>query len=660
MIESVGWKGALPRLLGATALLYVLSRFLPCAPQKHFGVLDDSWMQVLHTAFQQHWQFGRDIVFTFGPWGFLYGGFDPATRFISIIVWAALALTFWWVGWSIARHLFGNEIIAWLWFMFFVAVSSVTIFLNMDVRLTAFAVLLLLLHFFVEDKPWSVIQVVLTISLGLLSLVKFSELILAVVVVLAIAVNTVLRYRRFPWILLVFGGGVLFFWALAGQHLSSLTPFFSNSWRMTSSYTEAMMQTRANEIPDVSGFVAAAILLCALMGAAAWARHRYFGIIPLAGFCFILFAAFKYGYVRHDGHEVTALSQLLLMSLVCLSLLWRMARKNGALGLMVNFLPVVGIWFFASATFGRYSQTGLAATFALTFGSHDFFAPMELFREKKDRVEAHQRFLRDFRNKFPLPAIKGSVDVYPWNQATVLAHGLDYRPRPVIQSYSAQTPELAGLNAAFLRGDRSPENIFFELKTIDDRFPSSDDGLSWPELWTRYEVMERTGNFARLQRRAKPSRYEMFPLGESSFEFGTTVNLPSTDAGPIWAEIDITKSLFGKIASFLFKPPVLWMTTTLKNGRSRPFRIVPAMARGGLLISPLVESTEAFTLLSATNPATATADLEVASIGLPAVTKSVTRCYQSPIRLRLYRLRVSDGDQGQQSMQLSAVARRTH
>jgi hypothetical protein len=620
-------------------------RFLPRAPQKHYGVLDDSWMQVLHMAFQQHWQFGRDIVFTFGPWGFLYGGFDPATRFIPIIIWAALALTFWWAGWSIARHLFGNEITAWLWFMFFVAASSVTIFLNMDVRLTAFAVLVLLLHFFVEDKPWSVMQVVLTISLGLLSLVKLSELVLAGVVVLAIAANTVLRYRRFPWILLVFGGSVLSFWMLAGQQLSSLTPFFSNSWRMTSGYTEAMMQTRANEIWDVGCFVAAATLLCALIGVAAWARHRYFGIIPMAGFCFILFAAFKYGYVRHDGHEVTALSQLLLMSLVCLSLFWTMARKNGALALMANFLPVVGIFFFASATFGRYSQTRLAATFALTFGSRDFFAPMELFRGEKDLVEAHQKFLRDFRNEFPLSPIKGSVDVYPWNQATVLAHGLDYRPRPVIQSYSAQTPELAKLNAAFLRGDRAPENIFFEVKPIDHRFPSLDDGLSWPELLTRYEVMERAGNFVRLQCRAKPSRYKMIPLGESSFEFGTTLNLPSTDAGPIWAEIDIIKSLTGKIASVLFKPPALWMTTTLKDGRNRPFRIVPAMARGGFLISPLVESTKSFTLLSATNSATAMADFEVASISLFAVTRSATRYYQSPIRLRLYRLSVSDGDQ---------------
>jgi hypothetical protein len=355
-----------------------------------------------------------------------------------------------------------------------------------------------------------------------------------------------------------------------------------------------------------------------------------------------LFAAFKYGYLRHDGHEVTAVSQLLLISLVCLSLLWTKARKIGALALVAIFLPVIGICFFASTTFARYSETGLAATFAQTFGSRDLFAPAKIF--KKDLLEAHEKFLSDFRSKFPLPPVRGSVDVYPWNQAAVLAHGFNYRPRPVIQSYSAQTPDLANLNAEFLRSDRAPDNIFFEVKTIDGRFPSLDDGLSWPELLTRYEVTERAGNFVRLQRRTKAGHYEMIPLGEHSLEFGATLNLPSIEAGPIWAEIDITKPLTGKIAAVLFKPPVLWMTTTLKDGRSQWFRIVPAIARSGFLISPLVEITDSFVLLSATDSGTAMGDLEVTSISLSAVSEPATRCYQSPFRLRLYRLRVSDGE----------------
>src|ERR1043165_2531648 len=97
-------------LAAASTLLYALSRFLPSAEPQRATILDESWKQALHVAFRQHFQFGRDIVFTFGPWGFLYGGYDPGTYWISVIVWAAFSLMIWWVGWRIARHFFRNDL----------------------------------------------------------------------------------------------------------------------------------------------------------------------------------------------------------------------------------------------------------------------------------------------------------------------------------------------------------------------------------------------------------------------------------------------------------------------------------------------------------------------------------------------------------------------
>jgi hypothetical protein len=66
-------------LAAVTSLVFVLSRFLPSGRQGAYGIIEDFWIQMLHTAFAKRLQFGRDIVFTFGPWGFLYGGYHPAT-----------------------------------------------------------------------------------------------------------------------------------------------------------------------------------------------------------------------------------------------------------------------------------------------------------------------------------------------------------------------------------------------------------------------------------------------------------------------------------------------------------------------------------------------------------------------------------------------------
>ena len=72
-------------LAAATSLLFAFSRFLPSG-RGGANFLDDSWIQMLHLAFAERLQFGRDIVFTFGPWGFLFGGYHPATYLISVVV----------------------------------------------------------------------------------------------------------------------------------------------------------------------------------------------------------------------------------------------------------------------------------------------------------------------------------------------------------------------------------------------------------------------------------------------------------------------------------------------------------------------------------------------------------------------------------------------
>src|SRR5437870_1554250 len=81
------------------------------------------------------------------------------------------------------------------------------------------------LQFSVEERPFTVTQAMLVISLALLSLIKHSIFMIAVVTVLIIAADNVLRQRRFPWMVLAFAGGIFFFWVLAGQQLNGFGPF---------------------------------------------------------------------------------------------------------------------------------------------------------------------------------------------------------------------------------------------------------------------------------------------------------------------------------------------------------------------------------------------------------------------------------------------------
>src|SRR5262245_37526681 len=187
-------------LAAITRLLFAFCRFLPSGQPGGYNLVDDAYIQMLHFAFAERLQFGRDIVFTFGPWGFLYCGYHPATYLVSVIVWAVLAAVFWWAAWRIVTHFFRNPLTCWLWMMAVIGLASIIPFLNTDVRLTAWPLLLVLLHFSVEEHPFTWTQAIVVISLGLLSLIKHSIFTIAVVTVLVIAADNVFRQRRFPWI----------------------------------------------------------------------------------------------------------------------------------------------------------------------------------------------------------------------------------------------------------------------------------------------------------------------------------------------------------------------------------------------------------------------------------------------------------------------------
>ena len=628
-------------LAGATALLYVWSRFLPRPLEFHSSNLDFSWEQTIHRAFAQHWQFGRDIVFTYGPWGFLSGGYYPPTFAISVMAWMLLSLVFWWAGWRVAVHFSKHRLLSWGWLMGFAGVAGMPVEQNFDLRVVALAMLLLFLYFFVEGRLVTAIQGLLVVSLGWLSLAKFNSLVETVVVVGVIAADNVIRQRRFPWLALLLGGSVLFFWVAAGQRLALIGPYLCNSWRFTGGYTEAMMQTAENEIQTVAGFLLAAVLLVALTGYVAWRRHQIFGLFPVIGLGAILFLTFKHGSVRQDDmHQIIAALSLLLIALACLAVAWPARPGEQTWPGWAGLILLDGILFISSATFNNgYPKDRMLAQWARTFSVPTMLAPVKGIGDPGYLRQAYEGNLLAIRNEFPVPLLAGDVDVYPWNQAALFAHGLRYHPRPVIQSYAAYTPELAELNAACLRSDRAASNILFEIRLVNDRYPSLDDGRSWPELLTRYDFQEVTGTLVLLKRSAIPREYHLTPWQELPVRLGEPVTLAGITNGPIWAEMEINKSIWGAAVSTFYKPPVLLLQVSLRDGRQLSYHLIPGMVRGGFLLSPLILNTPSFISLAATGGESELAGLEVTAMTISAETPShSTRCYLSLLRLRLYHL----------------------
>jgi hypothetical protein len=638
-MKNIRWMTVVRGLAVAGMFLYVFSRFVPCSSVDDYPIIDgieNAWAQVLHVAFSRHWQFGQDIVFTYGPWGFLARGYYPPTYPVSVIAWIILSLVFLCAGWRLACHLSDNRLLAGLWLVGFTAAASIPAGDDFNARLVAWGVLLLFLHFFVEECVFTPIQALLAVSLGWLSLVKFTGLMESVMVVAVIAADNIFRHRRFPWIVPLWVASLVCFWVAAGQHLSSLGPFLCNSWRITGGYTEAMMLTGKTEARDAVCFLLIAVLLCALTGRVAWARHRFLGALPLTGLGTILFIVFKLGYVRNDRHEITSAMALVLISLVCLAVAW--PGKKRAAGAASCLL--IASTLFASSVFNCWLPgDGLWKQLAGTFSIYNLLAPVVGPYTGYLRSN-YEKNLASERKAHPLPPIEGDADLYSYDQTILFAHTLPYQPRPVIQSYYAYTLELAEMNAAHLRTARAASNILFAIQPINDRFPSLDDGRSWPELLTLYDLKGASDDrtFLLLSRAAAAREFHLTPLQNTSARFGEPVTLPAATNGPVWVEIEIKKSLAGTVVSTLYKPPVLMLTVSLQDHTQRRFRLVPGMAGSGFLLSPLIADTRSFAALASTGRQDL-AGLEVVSMTISAGTESgSTRCYQSPMAVRFYRL----------------------
>ena len=199
---------------------------------------------------------------------------------------------------------------------------------------------------------------------------------------------------------------------------------------------------------------------------------------------------FKHGYVRDDWHETTAMMGLSLAAMAGLAVAWpvtaRYVRLAGPLLLII-------ILILASSTFRRWSSgktlpvETLPVELAHTLNFHRVLAPVRMLYEPEYLSEAYETNLAGVRINSPF---------IPWKEMWTSIPGIRPPSSRTVCITRTSGPaklfclhtELAELNAACLRSSQAASNILFGVEPIDGRFPSLEDGHSWPELLTRYDI----------------------------------------------------------------------------------------------------------------------------------------------------------------------------
>lgn len=575
--------------VSAVVLLSIICVIVPLSPGMPDAGIDPSWRYAMNQAVAQGLIFGKDVVFTFGPYASIYTAiYHPATD--GLMMGASLYFAL-----SLAGLLIflGNRQRRWMPVLVTIALIVVAIY-SRDILFFLYALLVALAvveldvgrpGVAVTARPlWKIFFFFL--PLGLLPLIKGSFFILAsATVILTVVLWCYQKHYKYAISAIVTpAAGLAFFWIVAGQPFGALFAYLGTMFTSISGYTEAMsVQGQSLEIWLYLG--AATILLISAITVRV--RHPVSRAYLFVMLGLSLFLTFKAGFVRHDGHALAATFFLFVCSLVFAPIL-RLPQRA------VSIVAGLTLAVISSSYYVKLDLPAIARIFSTTYTRA--FVGLDIRMFHRDVLSGRFNIaVKALADKSGIPKLSGTTDIYSYDQSSLIASGNAWNPRPVLQSYAAYTPTMLQLNARHLQGTNAPDNIIFKVEPIDGRLPTMEDGASWPAMFTNYHPVEMDDNRLYLSKNGGQQDVQEKVISTGVYSLGESVDVPDT-TDVVFAEIHVSQSVLGKAANILFKPSVLRVEFTLANGEIRTYRFVSSMAETGILVSPLIENTVEFTL----------------------------------------------------------------
>jgi hypothetical protein len=563
-------------------LLWPVLMIFPSVPEIY---LDASWQETLVYAHTHGWQFGRDLIFTWGPWGFLNGIFHLGD---------AAAVTR--LGWELGGKLLlavglvaGTRQLSPVRHAVFAVACALCLPVFQDSAYLLFITVAVLAGLLRPGVPRGVMLIVV-VALAFLAQIKFTYALLAAIGV-GLAGAAQLSRRRWPDAGLLGGGFVLAFtgwWLAAGQNPDNIVPYLRRSWEVSSGYADAMGADESRPV-----FLCGLTVL-AFHGVFVWRIWRRQPDRALAAGMALFLAAvwflvWKHGFTRADGHVMGFFFYALPAALVLPVLCFPEVRRWSWLDLAM--IPcLAGLWFFEPGLPLKLPAGALSRLEVNVLAAWHITTLPAAWRAELERA----------RIANALPAVRraagdASVDVFNYEQGVALLNGLNFAPRPVFQGYSAYSSRLAGRNLQHYQS-AAPAFLLWHHSSIDDRFPTLDDAPLIAELPRAYRPVLTEGDFLLLQRTGAfptaPLAREL--LHRQTVALGESLPVPAVSDCALWVQVFADATQLGRLRALLYRPAMLTLTVEEVTGRQTTWRLLPRVAEDGFLLQPFLETQSDF------------------------------------------------------------------
>ena len=590
---------AVSRVLGWSLVYLLLIAGTFTFPNVPAPGLDPSWRMALGYFYENGMQFGRDVVFTYGPLGFIMGKTYFGLQFWSLIVGQlVLAIISATVVLRQGLRLEGAKRLVFFLFIFMFGMLYEDALHMIVLAILGFELLRLL------DQPNRLHLVVIAVILAGYSQIKFTDYLLAGVIILINLSYGLWRKRGTEVALLggVFVAVYLGIWIGCGQHLGNLPDYFRGSWQISQGYQSAMgIPTPTTAL--WKGIVVLAILaIYAILPLflsrdkpRAWANSLLLGAY--------IYLNWKHGFVRADGHMIGFFYCALLPLIAYPVLLddpdlFRF-RHRWVFAVTIAF----SLWALESAL-------DSTVRLSLSWMQDRIWRNVTQVVEWKETRQRYRDLLSVARAGADLSQTRkivgdATIDVLGCEQSVAFFNKFNYRPRPVIQSYATFTPALAQLNGEFLASDRAPDFFLTRVETIDSRLLSMDDAQVLQLLPYRYEYLLSEKGFLlwkRLPAAFDATRYAPKFIRTETAEVNREFKIKDLKEKSLWVKINLELSLLGKIRSFLYKPAQVMLNVADGGGSNRDYLMPLPMGRNGFILSPIINDTVDYMYYASAKP----------------------------------------------------------
>lgn len=558
--------------------------------------LDHSWEVALEYAFKHNFQFGRDVVFTYGPLGFL----NTWNSLSHLIVVRTIFALFWSgiVAWAIiglARQIVGPLKLVFLGWSLIFAYNGLP---DLNVILVMVFCCTVLMGD-IQKHRWA--SALCLMVFALLALIKFTFFLAAIIgIAVCAGVHCGERdFRAAGITVVVFAGMLISIWLAIGQHITGFVPWVRGCMEITGGYSGAMVVRPHIKVFVIS--VAAGCLFFVAVGIIIRSVCLHLRCYKVLGLLTVLasylFLVWKNGFVRADGHVFIFLLGLpLLYAVLLTTTCYENLSERSRFSLAVIYWGVVFLCLF-----GAHSQeNGMITGKLLRLPQQVAGNTQMILKILTGDLRGNFASLQIDKPELMLPDLHTakrligheSVDAMNNTQWVVFANELAYRPRPVFQGYGVYTPKLQDMNLSFFRSDRRPEWLLYRMDPLDNHFPSLEDATVLPQILNTYRPIAADGSFLVLRNTGRSQADIDLTLSqERNLAFGEELDLKPFNSYPVFLQVNVRATLFGRLIKFFFQQAPVSLSVNI-NGKPSIYSFIPAMATRGFLISPVIETND--------------------------------------------------------------------